>query len=212
VTEPIYTPEKIERDFEVPPCLLPLVVAHPRMLPGENVDDYYFLLETMVSSVLPVTDIEWLYTVDLTWLQWDIRRYRRWKNAIIMSNRTFAIEAAVCKTHPGYAMPDGMPMIRAQARMQVQEMSVNSGAHSDVRARLVSLGYDEEALNAGAFMRSSDQILRIEKLLSSARHEVRLTLRDVESRREFYRRANEAMKRLDTNPTPPAEAKQITAE
>jgi hypothetical protein len=212
VTEAIYTPKKMESDFEVPPGLLPLVVAHPRMLPGENVDDYYFLLETMVNTVLPTSDIEWLATVDLAWLQWDIRRYRRWKSAIIMSNRPYAIEAALCKTHPGYAVPDGMPMIRAQSRMQMQEMSVNSGAHSDVRARLVLHGYDEEALNAGAFMRSSDQILRIEKLLSSARHEVRSTLRDVESRREFYRRASEAMKRLDTDPTPPAEPKQITAE
>jgi hypothetical protein len=212
VSDRNYTPEKMEIDFEVPPGLLPLVVAHPRMLPGENVNDYYFLLEAMVSTVLPVTDMEWLATVDLAWLMWEIQRYRRWKNAIIMSNRTYALEAALCKTHPGYAVPDAMVMIRAESRMQMQEMSKSSSAHGDVRARLASNGYDEEAINAGAFARCSDQISKIDKLLISARHEIRLTLRDVESRREFYRRASEAMKRLDTDPTPPVESKQVATE
>ena len=212
MTNIIYTQEKMQRDFELDDALVPLVLAPPRMLPGETTDEYYFLLETMVNTVLPDNDFEWLATVDLAWLQWEIRRYRRWKNAIIMSGRPYALEAALCNTHPGYAMADGMPMIRAQSRMEVQEMGVDPNAHRDVRARLLKHGYDEEAINAGAFMRSSDHILTIEKLLSSARHEVRLTLRDVESRREFYRRASEAMKRLDTDPAAPAETKQIAAE
>lgn len=212
MSEVIYTLKKMQHDFELDDALVPLVLAPPRMLPGETTDEYYFLLETMVNTVLPDTDLEWLATADLASVQWDIRRYRRWKTAIIMGNRPYALEAALCNTHPGYAVPDGMPMIRAQSRMQMQEMSVSSSAHGDLRARLLAHGYDEEAINAGAFVRSSDHILTIEKLLSSARQEVRSILRDVESRREFYRRASEAMKRLDTNPTPPAETKQIAAE
>jgi hypothetical protein len=51
----------------------------------------------------------------------------------------------------------------------------------------------------------------IEKLLSSARHQVTITLREVGFRREFERRAREAMKRIDID-VPAPETKQIEAQ
>ena len=52
----------------------------------------------------------------------------------------------------------------------------------------------------------------IERLLSSARHQVMVTLREVGLRREFERRAREAMKLINTDPTSPEETKQIEAQ
>ncbi len=143
----------------------------------------------MFSTILADTELEWLTTIDLAWLQWEIQRYRRWKNAIIMSNRTAAVETALRKTHKGAAMSGAMTMIRAESKMHAQEMSINPNAHPDVRAKLESHGYDTDAINAAAFVHSIVPITTIEKFLSSARH----------------------LKRIDTNQTPPEEPNQIEA-
>jgi hypothetical protein len=211
MSEGLYTLEKIKHDFEVPDVLLPLVVAHPRLLPGETRDEYYLLLDLMVCTVVPDTDIEWLAAIDLAWLQWEIQRYRRWKNAIIMSNRAAALETALCKTHDGAAMPGAMTLIRAESKKHAQEMSINPHAHREVCAKLESHGYDADAINAGAFVHSIIPLATIEKLLSSARHQVTITLREVGFRREFERRAREAMKRIDID-VPAPETKQIEAQ
>ncbi|MEA2908445.1 MAG: hypothetical protein QOJ15_526 [Bradyrhizobium sp.] len=210
MSQGLYTPEKIKDDFEVPDVLLPLVVAHPRLLPGETRDEYYLLLDLMVGTVAPDTDIEWLAVIDLAWLQWEIQRYRRWKNAIIMSNRAAALETALCKTDDGAAMPGAMKLIRGESKKQAQEMIINPNAHREARAKLESHGYDADAINAGAFVHSIIPLATIEKLLSSARHQVTITLREVAVRREFERRAREAMKRIDID-VPAPETKQIEA-
>ena len=206
-----YTAENMKDDFEIPDEVLPLVLAHPRLLPGETRDEFYLMLELMFSTILPDTELEWLTTIDLAWLQWEIQQYRRWKNAIIMSNRTAAVETALRKTHKGAAMSGAMTMIRAESKMHAQEMSINPNAHPDVRAKLESHGYDTDAINAAAFVHSIVPLTTIEKFLSSARHQVMMTLREVGLRREFERRAREAMKRIDTNQTPPEEAEQTEA-
>ena len=206
-----YTPEKMKDDFEIPDEVLPLVLAHPRLLPGETRDEFYLMLDLMVGTTLPDTELEWLTTIDLAWLQWEIQRYRRWKNAIIMSNRTAAVESVLCRTHEGAAMSGATSMIRAESKKHAQEMSINPNAHRDVRAKLESHGYDTDAINAAAFVRSLVPLTTIEKFLSSARHQVMMTLREVGLRREFERRAREAIKRIDTNQAPPEDAEQTDA-
>jgi hypothetical protein len=212
MTDDRYTPEQMKFDFEIPDEVLPFVLAHPRLLPGETRDQFYLMLELMFNTIIPDTELEWLTTIDLTWLQWEIQRYRRWKNAIIMSNRAAALETALWKTHEGAAMVGATKMIRAESRMHAQEMSINPNARRDVRAKLESHGYDADALNAEAFVLSIVPLTTIEKFLSSARHQAMMALREVGLRREFERRAREAMKRVDADPTPSDETKQIEAE
>jgi hypothetical protein len=68
MSEDVYTPEMIKHDFEVPDIMLPLVLAHPRLLPGETKHEFFLMLDIMVSTTLPDTELEWLTTIDLTWL------------------------------------------------------------------------------------------------------------------------------------------------
>ncbi len=44
-----YTAENMKDDFEIPDEVLPLVLAHPRLLPGETRDEFYLMLELMFS-------------------------------------------------------------------------------------------------------------------------------------------------------------------
>ncbi len=210
MTADLYTPEKIKNDFEVPDVFMPLILAHPRLLPGETKDSFYTLLDIMVGAVLPVEDTEWLATIDLAWLQFDIHRYRRWKNLIIMSNRVGALETALSNTHPGAALIGATAPIGVESKMQAQEMNGNPGAHPDLIARLKSHGYDEDTINARAFEDSMVPLVTVERLLSTARRDVALILREVGLQREFRQRASAAMKQIEHDEERVIEASGLT--
>jgi hypothetical protein len=172
------------------------VQATPRLLPGETDDDYYRLFEMMASEILPDTDMEWLWTIDLAWLWFDILRYRRWKNAIILTGRRAALEFALAKTDPEALQISGMnPMIRAQARVDAEALRVDTNKRNRLSARLEAHGYDADAINASAFVQELIPLATIEKFLTSARHQVAVMLREVGLHREFMRRAGEVIDR-----------------
>jgi hypothetical protein len=172
--------------------ILPFALATPRLLPGETDDDYYRLFDMMATEILPDTDIEWLWTIDLAWLWFDILRYRRWKNAIILTGRRAALEFALAKTNPEALLIGGMnPLIRGQARMDAEALRVETNKHNPLNARLEAHGYDADAINATAFVQGLDSLATIEKFLTSARRQVAVMLRDVGLHREFARRASE---------------------
>jgi hypothetical protein len=88
-------------------------------------------------------------------------------------------------------------MISAESKMQALRMGHNSDAHPDLRSRLESHGYDADTINAGAFTQSIAPLVALEKLLSSARRQIAMILRQVELDREFRRRAAEVMKEIE---------------
>jgi hypothetical protein len=188
----IYTPEYLDQNLQVPDVILPFVQATPRLLPGETDDDYYRLFEMMATEILPDTDMEWLWTIDLAWLWFDILRYRRWKNAIILTGRRAALEFALAKTNPEALQIGGMnPLIRGQARMDAEALRVDTNKRNPLNARLEAHGYDEDAINATAFVQGLESLTTIEKFLTSARRQVAMMLREVGLHREFARRAKE---------------------
>jgi hypothetical protein len=208
MSDDFYTEEKIKTDFEVPDVFMPLVMAHPRLLPGETKHSFFLLFDVMVGAVFPNTDLEWLATIDLAWLQFEIQRYRRWKGLIIMSNRTSALETALSNTHPGAALVGAGASIIAESKMQAQKMSKDPDAHPGLHSRLEVHGYDADAINAGAFVQSIVPLVTLEKLLFSARHQVTMILREVGLHREFKRRVSRVMKQIatETDETDPVEA------
>jgi hypothetical protein len=61
-----------------------------------------------------------------------------------------------------------------------------------LKARLAENGYDEEALNAGAFQAALEPLSNIERFQSSARRQLNTMLKEFYVRREFADRAREA--------------------
>jgi hypothetical protein len=53
----------------------------PRLLPGECQTDYDTISQMMIEEVAPQTGIEWLWTIDLIELSWDVVRYRSLREA-----------------------------------------------------------------------------------------------------------------------------------
>jgi len=50
------------------------------LLPGENLRDFETIRQMMLDDIQPQTNIEWLWTLDLVELSWEILRYRNLKN------------------------------------------------------------------------------------------------------------------------------------
>ena len=179
----IYTPEYLEKHLQVPDDIIPFVLATPRLLPGEKEDDYLRLFEMMATEILPDPDIEWLWTIDITWLWFEIQRYRRWKNAIIMTRRADALEDALSKTNPLALQVGGMnSMIRAESRLESQQLRLNP-SDQDLNARLHGHGYDLDAINATAFVHAAASLTLVDKFLTSARQQATAILREVKSHR-----------------------------
>ncbi len=192
----VYTSKYLQQNLDVPDVILPFALATPRLLPGETDDDYYRLFEMMATELLPDTDLQWLWVIDLTWLWFDIVRYRRWKSAIILTSRRAALEFALAKTDPESLQISGMnPMIRAQARVDAEVLRVDKNNRNALSVRLEAHGYDADAVNASAFVEGRESLATIEKFLTSARHQVAAMVREIRLDCEFVRRAREAIDR-----------------
>src|SRR6266550_4848973 len=91
------------------------------LLPGERLHDYEAIRRMMVEDIRPETNIEWLWTLDLVALSWEILRYQRLKKRILDAHRAAAIEA-ILQRLDGEGMPvEAMPMVRTQARRTAAE-------------------------------------------------------------------------------------------
>jgi len=191
----IYSREYWTEYLQVPEDTLPFLTTTPRLLPGENEHDFYRLFELMVNEIIPDTPVEWLVTIDLAWLWMDIQRYRSWKNAIILINRKAALEFALAKTDPA-AVAGMNPMLRGKARIDAETLRTEGNKPNELSTRLQAHGYDEDALNAAAFVQGLEPLVAIEKFLASARHQVAVMLRELGVRREFARRAKETLDRF----------------
>ena len=61
------------------------------LLPVESRQDFEAIRQMMVDDIRPETNIEWLWTLDLVELSWEILRYRRLKKRILDAHRVAAI-------------------------------------------------------------------------------------------------------------------------
>ena len=74
------------------------------LLPGENLRDFEIIRQMMVDDIQPQTNTEWLWTLDLVEVSWEILRYRNLKNRILDAHRAAAI-AAILQRLDGEGMP-----------------------------------------------------------------------------------------------------------
>ena len=65
------------------------------LLPGERIENYEALRNTIFCEIVPQCGIEWLLTIDLVELSWDIQRYRILRHKVLESYRQKSIEQAL---------------------------------------------------------------------------------------------------------------------
>ena len=171
------------------------------LLPGESVDDYQAIRRMMVEEISPETNIEWLWTLDLVELSWEILRYQRLKKRILDAHRVAAIEA-ILQRLDGEGLPvDAMPMVRARARFTAAEWRNDQEAANEIEARLNRSGFDAIDINAEVFVQARELFDMFDQLLHMAQNRRMALLREIGIRREFARRVRRLLRTSDSRRT-----------
>src|SRR5216684_1557616 len=96
-------------------------MEQPSLLLGENQRDYEILRQMVIDDIQPRTNIEWLWTLDLIELSWEVLRYRRLKQKVLETSRAATIESILWDLD-GAALPTGtLAALRLQNRRSATE-------------------------------------------------------------------------------------------
>jgi hypothetical protein len=167
------------------------------LLPGEDLRDYEVLRQMIVDDIQPQTNIEWLWTLDLVELSWEILRYRRLKKSILDVHRATAIEA-ILRRLDGEGMPaEVMPMVHLQSKRTAAEWRDDRDAASETEARLRRSKFDNIEINAEVFVQARASFEMFDRLTQLAQTRRIGLLREISLRREFARRAHRVIEALD---------------
>jgi hypothetical protein len=158
------------------------------LLPGENLRDFEAIRQMMIDDIQPRTNIEWLWTLDLVELSWEILRYRGLKKRILDAHRITAIEA-ILQRLDGEGMPaEAMSMVRTQARRTATEWRDDSEAALEIESRLYRSGFDPIDINAEVFVQARELFEMFDQLIHLAQSRRIGLLREISIRREFSAR------------------------
>jgi hypothetical protein len=177
----------------VPPELRPF--CEPSyLLPGESLREFEVIRRMMVDDVRPQTNIEWLWTLDLIELSWEISRYRRLKNKVLEAHRVTAIEM-ILRRLDGEGMPaEANPMVEVQARRTALAWRDDEEAAIEIEARLNRSGYDPTDINAEVFVQARDLFDMFDQLMIGAQRRRIALLREIDVRQEFSSRVRRAVR------------------
>jgi hypothetical protein len=151
----------------------------------------------MIDEVRPESCMEWLWTLDLVELSWEILRYRRLKMRILALDRSAAIEAILLRVD-GEGLPiEAMPMVRQHARRAAADWRTDPEAAVDIEAHLERSGFDQIDINAQMIAKAQEPFVMFDHLMQSAQSRRVALLREICVRREFARRARAAVRMVD---------------
>ena len=163
--------------------------AEPHLRPGESHRDFAAIQKMMIDEVQPRSCMEWLWTLDLVELSWEILRYRRLKMRVLALDRAAAIEAIVLRVD-GEGLPiEAMPMVRQHARRAAADWRTDPQAAVDIEAHLERNGFDQIDINAQAIAQAQELFQMFDQFMQSAQNRRVQLLREIHVRRELARRS-----------------------
>ncbi len=169
-------------------------MEQPSLLLGENQRDYEILRQMVIDDIQPRTNIEWLWTLDLIELSWEVLRYRRLKQKVLETSRAATIESILWDLD-GAALPTGtLAALRLQNRRSATEWRDDPKAAAEIEECLARHGWDAAAINALVFVQARDAFSMLDNLMSSTQSRRIALLREMGARREFSKRAQNATK------------------
>jgi hypothetical protein len=161
----------------------------PCLLPGESRREFETVRWMIIDNVRPKTCIEWLWTLDLVELSWEILRYRCLKKKILEGFRMAAVESLLQRVDGSGLPAEATGSMKAYARRNALQWREDQRAAIEIEARLKQSGFDAAALNAEVYLQARDQLEMFDLLMQRAQQRRVIILREVSIRREFAIRA-----------------------
>jgi hypothetical protein len=160
-----------------------------RLLPGEWQTHYETIRQMMIDEVAPQTNIEWLWTIDLIELSWDVVRYRSLREKVLEVYRETAVESLLQRVD-GWGIPSAAKeMAQRQTRRNVEQWRDDPKAATEIEAHLKSFGIDTTSINIEVFIQARDLFVMFDSLMHSAQSRRIALLREIAARRAISRQA-----------------------
>jgi len=171
------------------PAELVQFTQQPCLLPGESPQDFETIRQMIIDDVRPETNIEWLWTLDLVELSWEILRYRGLKQKTLEQFRMMAIESLLRRMDGSGIADHASRAVEIHARRGALEWREDPDAAIEIEARLEKSGFDALAVNAEVYLQAREQLELFDQLMQSAQQRRMALLREISIRREFALRA-----------------------
>ena len=170
------------------------------LLPGENRQEFEIIQKMMIEEVRPETNIEWLWTLDLIELSWEILRYRCLKQRVLFEHRHLAIKAILMRLDGAGIPARDLQNLELQVRRSAAEWRDNPQAASEIEARLRRNDFEDSAVNAELFCQGRGTFAIFDDLLHAAQNRRMVLLREINSRRELSKRLGKLQSHPVTSP------------
>jgi hypothetical protein len=158
------------------------------LLPGEDPNYYELVKQMMIDDLAPQNNIEWLWTLDLIELSWEILRYRRLKQKVLDMYREVAIQS-ILQRLDGAGMPiESSCKVVMHAKRNAEQWRKDRDAAVEIEARLARHGFDVLSVTAEVFVQAQGLFDMFDSLMQSAQSRRLTLLREINIRREFGRR------------------------
>ncbi len=162
--------------------------GEPPLVGNESRRDYDIFFDAVVSDVRPTDAIEWLYTVDVINLSWEILRERRFKSDIFILYQKEAVEEIIKET-TDTSGTDLEPMHAVLILFGVASDIANRWMHdmkyrSQINAELAAIGYPSRVILALAHQKGASQIDAADRRIANAEARRSTLVREIERRRE----------------------------
>jgi hypothetical protein len=158
------------------------------LLPGENQQEFDIIRNMMIDEVQPQTNIEWLWTLDLVELSWEILRYRVLKQRALQEYRHAAIKAILLRLDGAGIPAADFATLTAQSARSAAEWREDPDAAAEIEGRLRRHGFNEASVNAEVFCQARIVFATFDKLLHAAQNRRIGLLRVINSRRAISKR------------------------
>jgi hypothetical protein len=156
-------------------------------LPGESMENYLLLRQAIFAEVAPRSAIEWLLTIDIVELSWEIQRYRLLRHKLLERSRQQAIADALCQIDligiPAQHREDA----RHETELNAFAWRSDGEAAIEIEHRLAAYHIDAFAINTEVHTQARDLYLMFEGLIVSAQHRRTILLREISGPRRAFR-------------------------
>jgi hypothetical protein len=178
-----------QNDTSIPtPTFLSAIARPASLMPGESLRDFESVRDSIIHDVAPRSGIEWLWTMDLIDLSWDIIRYRTLRQKILETYRQAAVESVLQRIDLAGISPEALPSARNHTRQNATQWHEDSEAAAEIESRLASKAIDTETINLEVLVQSRDLFLMFDTLMHSAQNRRIVLLREMSSRRSLARK------------------------
>jgi hypothetical protein len=158
------------------------------LLPGESLEEFKAVRDTIIHDVAPHSGIEWLWTIDLIELSWDIRRYRALRHKVLENHRQRAIEQMLRRIDCSGIPAASQEQARGHTQRNAEQWQDDPQAAMEIEARLALHGFDTCSIDLEVMVQARDIFIMFDSLMHSAQNRRICLLREISARRAFEKR------------------------